>query len=143
MSETSQSHSKPARWPHVVVVEDEAILAMALEDALLRAGAARVTVCSAMSDALEVLERTRADALVLDVHLADRDDGWALAELAAVLGARRPSIAFSTGTPEAIPEEVRAMGPVYAKPYDCDVLADEMIASLSPGLVDRLREVLR
>lgn len=142
MTILKQPRRKPSKGPHVVVVEDDPLLSLTLEDALLRAGAGRVTSCPAMAAAVEVFEKGRVDALILDVHLADRDDGWALAELAAVLGARKPVIAFSTGAPEAIPDDVRPLGPVYAKPYDPDVLATEVLGSIPPTLVKRLRAVL-
>jgi DNA-binding response OmpR family regulator len=143
MNVLKQLRRRPSKGPHVVVVEDDPLLSLTLEEALHRAGAGRVTACSAMTAAVETLEKGRVDALVLDVHLADRDDGWALAELAAVLGSRKPVIAFSTGTPEAIPDTVRSLGPVYAKPYDPDVLADEVLSSVTTGLVRRLRGALR
>ena len=42
------------------------------------------------------LEQARPDALILDVHLADRDDGWALAEVVAMLGQGRYVLALGT-----------------------------------------------
>ena len=137
--------AKPDKRPHlrVLLVEDDAVLALSLESALLDAGATKVVICSTMSAAMAELEQARPDALILDVHLADRDDGWALAEVVAMLGTKLPRIAFSTGSPEDIPAAVREMGPVFAKPYDPAALAIAVLCPPKGGLIARLRGVLR
>ncbi len=123
----------------VLLVEDDTILAMALEDAFRRAGTDDVVICHSMKSTVQELEKgKRPDAIVLDVHLADRDDGWAIAELVDMLGPRRPHIAFSTGSPEAIPAAIAEMGPVFEKPYDPDVLVAELAAGRKKGLFARL-----
>ncbi len=127
----------------VLLVEDDPVIALALEGALLDAGAVEVVICSTMAAALAHLQQTRPDAIILDVHLADRDDGWALAELAGMLGTRLPRIAFSTGSPDDIPPQVREMGPVFEKPYDPAHLADVLLNQKKTGLIDRLRHALR
>jgi hypothetical protein len=76
--------------------------------------------------------------VVLDVHLSDRDDGWAVAELISLLGPRRPRIAFSTGSPEAIPAGIAELGPVFAKPYDPEHLVEVLAAGKGRGLIARL-----
>jgi DNA-binding response OmpR family regulator len=126
-----------------LIVEDDALLAMSLEDALLAGGAEEVVVCPGVAAAMAELERLKPDILILDVHLADRDDGWAMAELVTELGPRPPAIIFSTGAPERIPESVAQLGAVMSKPYDPQAL----IAVLQqhrrkPGLLRRLREAL-
>ena len=83
----------------VLVVEDDAILAMATEDTLREAGASNVDICSTTEAALEFLRQETPDVVILDVHLADRDDGWAIAELLKTLGPTCPQIIFSTGAP--------------------------------------------
>lgn len=127
----------------VLVVEDDTLLGMELEAALRHAGAADVVVCRGMTEAAAALEDWTPHAVVLDVHLTDRDDGWALAEMVSMLGTRPPRIAFSTGSPESIPDDVRKLGPVFAKPYDTALLARELLQVPSHGLVGRLREALR
>ena len=68
--------------------------------------------------ALEALRRSRPDVVVLDVQLADRDDGWAIAELIDSVGPQPPRIVFSTGAPDRIPPQVAELGTVLEKPYD-------------------------
>ena len=126
-----------------LIVEDDALLAMNLEQALVDGGAEQVVVCGSVAEAMEVLDRLKPHILILDVKLADRDDGWAMAELVTELSPRPPAIVFSTGTPEKIPEKVAELGAVLAKPYDSATL----IAALAehrrkPSLLGRLREAL-
>ena len=130
------------RLGRVLVVEDDPLLSMAIEQALVDAGAADVVVCPSVACAMTALEEGPADAIVLDVHLADRDDGWALAELVAMLGPKRPRIVFSTASPEDIPPEVAEMGPVFAKPYDPAQLAEVLASGAKRGLFQRLRNAI-
>ena len=126
----------------VLVVEDDPIQSMALEAALLDVGAAEVVLCPSIACTMEALEAGPADAIVLDVHLADRNDGWALAELVDMLGPKRPRIVFSTGSPEDIPPEIAEMGPVFEKPYDPTLLAEVLASGARPGLFARLRNAI-
>lgn len=121
----------------VLVVEDDAVLALAIEAALRDAGVAEVVICPSLARTMEALEQGPADAIVLDVHLADRDDGWALAELASLLGPKPPRIVFSTGAPEDIPPEIAEMGPVFEKPYDPAQLAEVLVGDTRRGLFAR------
>jgi CheY-like chemotaxis protein len=126
----------------VLVVEDDLIQGMALEDALREAGAAEVVLCASIACAMDALEQGAADAIVIDVHLTDRDDGWALAELVDMLGPKRPRIVFSTASPEDIPPEIAEMGPVFEKPYDPAQLAAVLASGAKPGLFARLRNAI-
>ena len=109
---------KSASIGHVLVVEDDAILAMTLEQTLEDAGAAAVTVCAAADEALAFLRENKPKVVVLDVHLADSDEGYEIAQLLSAIGPNPPKIIFSTGNPQDIPEDIASMGPVLEKPYD-------------------------
>jgi CheY-like chemotaxis protein len=126
----------------VLVVEDDAILALATEDALREAGAVDVTICSTTAEALAALREHKPDAMVLDVHLADRDDGWAIAELVSEVGPHPPRIVFSTGAPDDIPDEIAELGPVLEKPYDSAQLIALLRKPPRESLLARLREAL-
>ena len=127
----------------VLVVEDDAILALATEDALRAAGAEEVTICSTTAEALSALRDGSHDQLVLDVHLADRDDGWAIAELVAEVAPDPPRIVFSTGAPDDIPEQIAELGPVLVKPYDTAELIALLRQPPRQGLFARLRGKIR
>lgn len=129
----------PAR---VLVVEDDAVLGLAIEQALEDAGVADVRICSTTDSALVALREQAPDAMVLDVHLADRDDGWALAELVQTLGPQAPRIIFSTGMPEDIPDQIAAQGCVLVKPYDATMLVDLLREPKRRGIISRLRGAL-
>lgn len=124
----------------VLVVEDDPILALAIEDALVNLGNAHdVVICPSTAATMAALEEKRPDAIVLDVHLSDRDDGWAVAELVELLGPKRPRIVFSTGSPEDIPPGIAEMGPVFEKPYDPARLVEVLASNRKAGLFARLR----
>lgn len=126
----------------VLVVEDDMILALATEDALRTAGIEDINICNSTAQALEMLRTISPDALVLDVHLADRDDGWAIAELVTEMGPNPPRIIFSTGAPRDIPQDIVELGTVLEKPYE----PEQLLAALRPktqGLLARLRGALR
>ena len=108
----SQERGKSALG-RVLIVEDDPVLALALEDALVERGAEDVVICPSIAATMAELEGERPDALVIDVHLADRDDGWALVELVEMLGTRRPRIVFSTGAPQDIPPKIAEAGAVF------------------------------
>ncbi len=128
---------------NILIVEDDALLAMAMEAALLDAGVETVVISSTTDDALAALRTGAPDAIVLDVHLADRDDGWAIAELVETLGPDRPQVIFSTGAPKDIPEEIAAIGVVLEKPYAPETLIEALREPKARGLFSRLRNVLR
>jgi CheY-like chemotaxis protein len=126
----------------VLLVEDDALIAMAIEQSLLDHGASSVTVCRTTDDALAALRDNKLDGLVLDVHLADRDDGWALAELVNSVGPNPPRIVFSTGAPQDIPAEIAELGPVLEKPYDPADLVAALLQPPRPGLLARIKDAL-
>jgi len=136
---TTTPETRKAKLGRVLVVEDDPIQSMALEQALREAGASEVVQCASIACTMEALEEGPADAIVLDVHLADRDDGWALAELVDMLGPKRPRIVFSTASPEDIPPEIAEMGAVFEKPYDPAQLAAALAEGAKTGLFARLR----
>lgn len=137
---TAARPSLPLR--RVLVVEDDPVLAMATEDTLLECGVAEVVVCPTTEAALEALRTDRPDALVLDVHLADRDDGWAVAELVKTLGENSPRIVFATGAPQDIPPHIAELGAVLSKPYTTEALVEALAQPARRGLLSRLRGAL-
>ena len=129
--------------PSALVVEDDGLIALAIVAALEDAGARYVASCDTTAAALLELERIRPDILILDVHLADSDDGWAIAELAMQLSVRPPLIVYSTASPERIPAAIARMGHVLPKPFVTVDLVRLVRAHLhKPGLLARLRQAL-
>lgn len=145
---TRKARTKPKDKPvalnlrRVLVVEDDPVLAMATEDTLRDGGVQEVHVCPTTEGALEVLRDKRPDALVLDVHLADRDDGWAIAELVETLGEHSPRIVFATGAPQDIPPHIAELGSVLSKPYPPEALLAALREPGRRGILARLRGAL-
>lgn len=102
----------------VIVVEDEALLAIALRDALLEEGAGEVICHSSAAEAVAALTDVTPTLLVLDVSLDDSEAGYGIAEIALQLFNPPPHVVFSTGSPELLPEKLKNRGRVFAKPYD-------------------------
>ncbi|MGX7951636.1 response regulator [Tsuneonella sp. HG249] len=126
----------------VLLVEDDALIAVALEGSLLDAGAKSVTICTTTAEALAALRDHKPDSMVLDIHLADRDDGWAIAELVNSVGPNPPRIVFSTGSPQDIPSEIAELGPVLEKPYDHAELIAALRRPPRAGLLARIKHAL-
>ena len=143
MAKPTASRKRQTSLGRALIGEDDPLLAMSLEDALMNGGAEAVVVCDSVAAAMAELDRLKPDILILDVQLADRDDGWAMAELVTTLSPRPPAIIFSTGAPERIPDHVAQLGAVLTKPYDPAALI-AVLGGLrrKPGLLGRLREAL-
>ena len=138
-SRGKNSKSTALALDRVLVVEDEPLLAMATEDTLRDAGVKHVDICQTTDGAMEVLRAAMPDAIILDVHLADRSDGWAIAELVEALGEHSPRIVFSTGAPQDIPPEIAELGSVLTKPYAAEALVAALREPPRRGILSRLR----
>jgi CheY-like chemotaxis protein len=133
----------PALPRRVIVVEDDAVLGLSIVETLTRSGIAEVEVCPSAACTLSKLRRGSFDAMVLDGHLADSHEGWRIAELVEVLGDNSTRIVFQTGSPEAIPERLRQLGPVLVKPYPPQALVEALTEKPRPGLIELLRRKRR
>jgi DNA-binding response OmpR family regulator len=98
----------------ILVVEDEALVAMLVEDALNDAGFAVIGPAATVAEAMSLLEAERPDAVVLDLNLA----GVTSTPIADLLAARRIPYVIATGYGASglPPGHQDAM--VLAKPYD-------------------------
>lgn len=141
-SSAAKSGPEPLHLKHVLVVEDDPLLGMATEDTLRDAGVQHVDICPTTEGAMEILRTTKPDAIILDVHLADRSDGWAIAELIETLGENSPRIVFSTGAPQDIPPEIAELGSVLTKPYASEVLLAALREPGRRGILARVRGAL-
>jgi len=104
----------------VLVVEDEAMIAMLVEDMLSDLGCAVVGPAHGLSEALELVRGLRAlDAALLDVNLG----GVPVFALADELRAMGVPMIFSTGYGDAGLREVDRGAPVLQKPFRSQDLA--------------------
>jgi CheY-like chemotaxis protein len=116
----SQAAEGSAPMPgHVLLAEDNLIIALDTEEMLLGFGVQSVQVVSTVAAALAALDERRPDFALLDVNLGDAMS-FAVAERLRALGIR---FAFATGysEPEALPESLRDV-PQLRKPFSLDSL---------------------
>ena len=115
----------------IVVIEDDAIVSMAMENLLVEAGYVVLSTCARGEDALAVIERQRPDLVLADVKLAGAMDGI---EAAAAIRARRdvPIIFVTAHTDPTTRERMRAVGPadILAKPVPDFLLVRAVAAAL-------------
>lgn len=112
----------------VLVVEDEALIALMLEDMLKELGCTLVAQAGSLNEAVGAAESVAADVAVLDVNVGGRE----IFPVAEILAARGVPIAFSTGyTPTGLPGKWRAR-PVISKPFELGALRAALIAATSP-----------
>ena len=99
----------------ILVVEDEAMVAMLVEDQLLAAGAEVLGPAASLATALALLDRAEGcDAAVLDVNLR----GESVVPLADALARRGVPFLFMTGYGDTDGLGAHAAVPVLAKPFD-------------------------
>jgi CheY-like chemotaxis protein len=102
----------------ILVVEDEALIAMDLQALLQRAGYRVLGPANSPAGALALLDAEQPDLALLDVNLGGID----VFEVADALAKRNSLIVFLTGhTAQRLPENHRHR-PLVAKPYLPQVL---------------------
>jgi DNA-binding response OmpR family regulator len=98
----------------VLVVEDEALVAMLVEDALVDAGFDVLGPAATVDEAMSVLARERPDAVVLDLNLA----GETSTPVADALAERGIPYVIATGYGASGLPAGHQDAMVLAKPYD-------------------------
>jgi CheY-like chemotaxis protein len=117
----------------VLVVEDEALVAMLVAEELRGAGAEIVGPAPSVDDALRLVEAAAADggisAAVLDINLG----GQHVAPLADRLAALGVPFLFATGYGENRDARGHDAAPVVEKPFDRERLVASVAALASAG----------
>jgi len=110
----------------VLIVEDEAMIAMLIEDLLAELGASPVKTVSSISEASRVLgEAIPLDMAILDVNL----HGQATFPLADLLLERGIPFVFATGYSAAgMPERFSGV-PVLQKPFELEQMKRALLAA--------------
>ena len=99
----------------VLIVEDEALLAMELEQLIEDAGHTVVGWATNATEAREIADTVAADVAFVDVHLTDGPTGISVAEY---LKERHAALViFLTANPKRIPAHFAGAAGVIAKPY--------------------------
>jgi len=110
------------RGRRVLVAEDEALIAMLIEDRLLDAGAKVFGPASTVDEALRLIDQAASDggldAAVLDINL----EGDVVSPVADKLAALHVPFVFATGYGEYCDRGAHLDAQVMAKPYEPDAL---------------------
>src|SRR5215204_90334 len=110
----SKSMNADGQKCRVLVIEDEALVAMLIEDMIHDSGDEMVGSACRLSDAMLLAQETQADVALLDINL-----GGALAyPVADVLRQRGVPIVFTTGYGSAGLIERFQDCPILDKPFD-------------------------
>ena len=108
----------------LMIVEDEALVAIVLRDELQEAGYKVLDLTDRHSEALEVAKAEKPDLALVNIRLAGRDDGIELAEHLKALGI--PVLFISGQVSRASSAKTVAIGSM-PKPYD----AAEMVVAVA------------
>lgn len=100
----------------VMIVEDQALLAMELELVLGEAGCDVVGCAMDTASALEIAERKRPDLALIDMNLLDGLTGPQIAY--RLVSEFHCAVVFLTANPEQIPEGFAGALGAVSKPFD-------------------------
>jgi CheY-like chemotaxis protein len=116
----------------IMIVEDEALVALALRESLDEMGFSVLGPFNRISEAMVALRNNRVDAAVLDVNLG----GELIYPLADVLAADRVPFVFITGYGAEEIEPRYAKVPILQKPIEPGALQSVLVRpGLSPAVV--------
>ncbi|MFH6782275.1 MULTISPECIES: response regulator [Methylobacterium] len=99
----------------ILIVEDEAFIALELECLLEEAGHVPVGVASRSAEAIALARDLAPDVALVDIHLADGPTGVAVAQ---ALSARAgTTVLFTTANAKRVPADFAGAAGIIAKPY--------------------------
>lgn len=107
--------TEPAAALRILVVEDEALIALELECLLADLGHVIVGVAASSSEAIALGRAAAPDVALVDIHLVDGPTGVAVAR--ALSSDPRTSVVFMTANAKRIPGDFAGAIGVIAKPY--------------------------
>ena len=105
---------------HVLIIEDEPLVAMMIEDALMGAGATSATIAVTQAEAISAADDHRPEFISSDVVLAEGTGPAAVVAIRAAHGAI-PTL-FITATPSAC-QPCHAPDRVLVKPFSARQIA--------------------
>ena len=118
--------------PRVLLVEDNALIAMDLEDIFEGFGCEVIGPVGTLKEALERLDQEQIDVAVVDYLLEDGNAG----PLAETLNERSIPFALCTGAGEGEISSLFPHTPILSKPYnpdDVSLVVNSLIASRLAG----------
>jgi CheY-like chemotaxis protein len=120
-------HDTPGR--RILLVEDEAMIAMLVEDMLEDLGHALVRVATRLEEAVAAAEIESVDLAILDLNLG----GTLTYPAADVLAERGIPFIFATGYGSGGLKEAYSAQPTLQKPFTADALGQAIRQALGGG----------
>ena len=108
----------------VLIVEDEALLAMELESLVEEAGHSVVGWATSSAEARTMVDAVEADIAFVDIHLSDGPSGVDVAEY--ISEKKSSMVVFMTANPKRIPDHFAGAIGVIAKPYTMNGLTSAL-----------------
>lgn len=108
---------------NILIVEDEALLALELESELENAGHTIVGQAMSSKDAKAIIDREHPEFAFVDIHLLDGPTGI---EVGRYLAAKGISYVFVTGNLKRIPEDFAGAMGAIEKPYTMNGLENAL-----------------
>lgn len=107
----------------VLIVEDDAVVALALGDYLDRRRYAVIGIAANAQQALAIAEETSPDLVIMDVNLSDAIDGITIAR--ELHGKFASKIVFATASGDRVANDGRDIASaILIKPYAASEVAD-------------------
>lgn len=110
---------------HALIIEDDALLALAVEDALISLGYATVDTAASMPQAIRSAEEQCPDLIVADHHIVD---GTGTEAVQAICSQKAIAVVFVTGSALEVRERLPG-ALIVAKPFARDELAKAIDAA--------------
>lgn len=121
---------------HVLIIEDEAIIAMAIEDALRDCGCSSFAFAGDVASAVEAASQRCPDLITADVQLTP---GCGIDAVEAICRAKPIPVIFITGTPGQVRQRVPGHIIVH-KPFNPEQIAEAL--TLATALAGPAQEPL-
>ncbi len=99
----------------VLIVEDEAFIALELECLLEEAGHVPVGVATRSAEAIALARDLEPDVALVDIHLADGPTGVAVAQ--ALRAQAGTTVLFTTANAKRVPPDFAGAAGIIGKPY--------------------------
>ncbi len=130
--EAADQDERPAAL-RILVVEDEALIALELEFLLDDLGYVTVGIAGSSAEAIALGLSTAPDIALVDIHLVDGPTGVDVAR--ALSADPRTTVVFMTANAKRIPDDFAGAFGVIAKPYSERVVASTLdyVASCRAG----------
>lgn len=105
---------------HVLIIEDEAVIAMAIEDVLRDCGCSSFDFACSADEAVDAANKRCPDLITADVRLAP---GCGIDAVEAICSDEPIPVIFITGTPAEVQGRLPG-SPIVHKPFDAARLAE-------------------